>query len=313
MASIQTDPISAGAVPARGGRVNRLYLLGIGGVHVLALLAAVPWLFSWTGVAVLVPGIVLFGTGINLGYHRILTHRSLRVPRWLERLLVVIALCCMQDGPVRWVTHHRAHHRYSDAPGDPHTPRAGGVRAHCGCLFRHNPAIEGAPAYQAYARDVLRDPFYRWLQKNPLGVYGIYAAHAVLFYAAGFAAGWLTQGSPAAGLQLGLSVLVWGVFVRTVIVWHITWSVNSLTHMIGYRNWDTPDDSRNNWLVGLLAVGEGWHNNHHADQTSACNWHRWWEVDLTWLLIRALEAVGLATEVVRPRHLRRSQPRGGAA
>jgi len=296
----------AGVAQARRARANRLYVLGIGGVHLLALLVAVPWLFSWAGVAAFALGIVVFGYGINLGYHRILTHRSLRVPRWLERALVLVALCGMQDGPVRWVTHHRMHHANSDGEADPHTPRAGGLWSHCLWLFRHNPAIEGATAYHRYARDILRDPFYRWLQKHPPAVYGLYALHAVLFLAVAFAAGWAAMGSAMAGLQLGLSVLVWGVFARTVAVWHITWSVNSLTHMTGYRNWDTPDDSRNNPLVALLAFGEGWHNNHHADQASACNWHRWWEVDLIWLTIRALEALGLATDVVRPRHLRRA-------
>ena len=120
-----------------------------------------------------------------------------------------------------------------------------------------------------------------------------------------------TEGNPAVedrraadaveGLRFGLSLLVWGVFVRTVFVWHVTWSVNSLTHIWGYRNYDTTDSSRNNWFVGLVAHGEGWHNNHHAEQRTASHGHRWWEVDLTYLTIRALEAVGLVKDVVRPR------------
>ncbi len=102
-------------------------------------------------------------------------------------------------------------------------------------------------------------------------------------------------------MQFGLSLLVWGVFVRTVLVWHITWSVNSVTHVWGYRNYETGDSSRNNWLVGLWSNGEGWHNNHHADQRAAAHGHNWWEFDLTWITIHALEKLGLATDVVRPR------------
>jgi stearoyl-CoA desaturase (delta-9 desaturase) len=102
-------------------------------------------------------------------------------------------------------------------------------------------------------------------------------------------------------LQLGLSWLVWGVFVRTLAVWHITWSVNSFTHVWGYRTFDTPDDSRNNWLVGLLSNGEGWHNNHHAEPRCAAHGQRWWELDVSYLTIRALEVVGLASDVVKPR------------
>jgi stearoyl-CoA desaturase (delta-9 desaturase) len=107
------------------------------------------------------------------------------------------------------------------------------------------------------------------------------------------------------GVQFGLSLLVWGVILRTVCVWHISWTVNSLSHLFGYSNYETGDNSRNNWLVAFLTSGEGWHNNHHHDPASASNAHRWWELDGMWLIIRSLEMVGLATEVVRPRHWRR--------
>jgi stearoyl-CoA desaturase (delta-9 desaturase) len=118
---------------------------------------------------------------------------------------------------------------------------------------------------------------------------------------AGFAIGLASTGQIMGGVQFGSSLLVWGVFVRTVAVWHITWSVNSLTHRWGYRNYETGENSRNNWFVALVSNGEGWHNNHHADQRAAAHGHRWWEVDITWLTVRLLAAVGLATDVVRPR------------
>jgi len=122
-----------------------------------------------------------------------------------------------------------------------------------------------------------------------------------LFFAAGFVASSLSGEPPHAAAQTGLSILLFGVFVRTVLVWHITWAVNSVTHLWGYRNYETDEDSRNNIVVGLISNGEGWHNNHHADPRSARHGHRWWEIDNTWLTIRVLARLGLATDVVAPR------------
>jgi fatty-acid desaturase len=129
--------------------------------------------------------------------------------------------------------------------------------------------------------------------------------HVALFYAGAVLAGWLAWHDVQAATALGMSVLVWGVLVRQVYVWHVTWGVNSIRHILGYRNYETPDRSRNNWFWGLISMGEGWHNNHHHDPASASNWHRAWEVDGTYLIIRALEVVGLATDVKRPRRIRR--------
>jgi fatty-acid desaturase len=107
-------------------------------------------------------------------------------------------------------------------------------------------------------------------------------------------------------LQLGLSFLVWGVALRTVATWHTTWGVNSLVHRHGYKNYDTPDDSRNSWVASIFASGEGWHNNHHHDQASASNRHKWWELDLSFGVVWCLERLGLATNVIRPRHERKA-------
>ena len=137
------------------------------------------------------------------------------------------------------------------------------------------------------------------LEKGFLWVW-IYLAHAFLFFLVGFVLGWAMDGTAMAGVQFGLSLFVWGVLVRTVVVWHITWSVNSLSHMFGYSNYKTSDESRNNWLVALMTVGEGWHNNHHHDPSSASNQHRWWEMDVTWWEIMMLEKIGLAKKVKRP-------------
>lgn len=310
----RADPATAGRAGPGGGRSGKHghagthweYLLPIATVHLLAGLAILPACFSRSGVAIALAGITVFGTlGINLGYHRLLSHRSLVVPKWLEHLFTTCALCSLEDTPVRWVTTHRLHHVHSDTDDDPHSPRDGVVWSHCGWLFRRAPDRRSLAAFDRYARDLLADPWYRSLEARPFTVLWVYLLQVLLFAVAGFAAGWTATGRAEGGFPMAASWVVWGVFVRTVAVWHITWSVNSLTHLFGYRTYATGEDSRNNWFVALVANGEGWHNNHHHDPASASVWHRWWEIDVTWLIILGLERVGLATDVIRPRHVRR--------
>jgi fatty-acid desaturase len=290
--------------PSVTNRVVWRYTLPIVTVHLLALAALVPWLFSWTGVILLVAGIYVYGPlGINIAYHRLLTHRSFKCPLWWEHVMVTIAICCLEDAPGSWVATHRLHHNDSDETLDPHTPRAGFFWSHMGWLLIENRNIRTASAYERFARDVLRDPYYMRLQRTLLQLW-IYALHAAVYFIAGMVASWLAGGDWLARLQFGLSLLVWGVLVRTVCVWHITWSVNSVAHVIGYRTYDTGEGSRNSWPVALFTA-EGWHNNHHIDPASASNWHRWWEIDLIYVLICAMERVGLASDVIRPRCLRK--------
>lgn len=285
------------------GRVLWPYAISIGVFHVLSLLVVLPWLFTWAGAIVMVVGVFFFGQGINLCYHRLLTHRSFVTPKWLERTFVIIALCCLQDTPGKWVAIHRYHHKHSDHQPDPHSPLVGFLWAHIGWLIVRNPGAHNIGVYRKYAKDVLSDPFYLRLEKSLLWVW-IYLAHAAVFTLAGAGLGWLVGGDLATAVRFGASMLVWGVILRTVVVWHITWSVNSLTHLFGYQRYETGENSRNNWLVGLLAVGEGWHNNHHHDPASASNQHRWWEIDPTYYVIRGLELVGLAKKVTRRRSVR---------
>jgi stearoyl-CoA desaturase (delta-9 desaturase) len=277
------------------------YVISLSLMHALALLAVLPWFFSWTGVVLCAVGVIFFGQGINLGYHRLLAHNSLAVPKWFEWSLVTLALCTMQDTPVKWVTSHRHHHKFSDVEADSHSPMTGFWWSHMGWLFLQNSATRGVMAYKNYCHDLVDDPYYRLLERDWRLPVLVYLAHAFLFYAAGVVIGWLDTGTLMGGIQLGLSYLVWGVILRTVIVWHITWSINSLTHVFGYRSYDTRENSRNNWLLGYVASGEGWHNNHHHDSASASNRHRWWEFDLTWCVIWTLERLGIATNVIRPR------------
>jgi stearoyl-CoA desaturase (delta-9 desaturase) len=293
------------------GQIVWPYAITIGLMHVFALAAVLPWVFSWTGVIAMIVGVHVFGQSINLCYHRLLTHHSAKVPKWLEHTFVVMALCCLQDAPGKWVATHRFHHNHSDEQDDPHTPMVKFLWAHMGWLMVRNRATSSLDMYRKYARDVLEDPFYLALEKRPIWAW-IYLAHAVLYFLVGLAIGWW-QGGAMMGVQFGTSLLVWGVIVRTIAVWHITWSVNSLTHLFGYSNYATDDHSRNNWLVAILTVGEGWHNNHHHDPASASNQHRWWEIDVTYMQIRVLEMLGLATNVIRPRHLRHAERDAKAA
>jgi len=297
----QWDPLAWPETTVNPTHVRWRYALGIPGVHLLACLAFLPWFFSWSGVVFAILGLYAFGTlGINLCYHRLLTHQGLTCPKWLEHTFAVLGVCTMQDTPACWVAMHRIHHKHSDHRPDPHSPLVHFLWGHCGWLMFQNREFTNVNYYQRFTRDILRDPFYMKLEKKENWL-RIYVASIVLFFLVGLGAQLAMGGTLAQAAQFGLSLMVWGVFVRTVLTWHITWSVNSFTHVWGYRNYETDDNSRNNWLVGLWANGEGWHNNHHADQRAAAHGHKWWEFDVTWLTIWALEKLGLVTHVVRPK------------
>jgi fatty-acid desaturase len=267
--------------------------------HVLALLAITPWFFSWTGVVLAGLGYYVFGVlGINICYHRLLTHRGFTCPKWFEHTLAVLGVCCLQDAPARWVAAHRRHHQYADEQPDPHSPLVNFFWAHMGWLLVENTDLTHLGIYYGqYAKDILRDPFYKHLERH---VFWILAGSWVIFFVGGFAAIVLLGGTAIEAARFGASLVLWGVIVRTVLVWHVTWSINSVTHMWGYRSYATEDDSRNNILIAIVTNGEGWHNNHHADQRAAKHGHRWWEIDTSFLSIRLFEALGLADDIVLP-------------
>ena len=209
------------------------------------------------------------------------------------------ASAACKSSPVVWVALHRQHHHAADQERDPHSPLASFLWGHIGWLMIRSDNAENGPSKARYASDMARDPFYGWLE-----VHENWATVAMLSWAAFFAAGFLTVtlagGTTPDAIRFGSSLLVWGAAVRTVVVWHLTWSVNSVTHLWGYRTYDTPDGSRNNAIVALLNNGEGWHNNHHADSRSARHGHAWWELDVAWLTIRLLMLLGLASNVSLP-------------
>jgi sn-1 stearoyl-lipid 9-desaturase len=275
-------------------------VLGFAIIHLLAALAFVPWFFSWTGVALLTAGLFVFGVfGINLCYHRLLTHRSFSCPLWLEHGLARLAVCSVQDSPPHWVAVHRRHHQFADEDHDPHSPLVNFFWAHMGWLLVKMEDMSRRPLIERYAKDIARDSYYAWLEPRSNWI-SLAMLSWLGFFVAGFVVVALSGGGVPEATQFGLSLLIWGAVLRTVVVWHITWSVNSVTHVWGYRNYDTPDVSRNNALIAVLSSGEGWHNNHHADSRSARHGHEWWEIDLTWLAIRLLSALGLAKNVALP-------------
>jgi fatty-acid desaturase len=269
--------------PASAG-INWPALLWIGSLHLGALLAFVPAYFSWSALAVcLVLHWLTGGIGICMTYHRLLTHRSFATrPKALEYLLTALGACASEGGAIGWVADHRKHHAHSDDEDDVHSPKRGFGWAHMFWWMTPDITAVHSPEYYAkWAPDLNKDRVHVWLDK--------YHYIFPLLTAAGlYAVG-------------GMPWLVWGFFVRSVLVLHVTWLVNSATHLWGYRTYPTRDHSTNNWWVGLLAYGEGWHNNHHAFQTSARHGMRWWEIDVTYWAILALQRLGLAYAVKLPK------------
>jgi fatty-acid desaturase len=285
----------------RAAQIDWFYPGAVIGFHLLALLAVFPWFFSWSGLVLALLGIYVFGTlGINVGFHRLLTHRSFSCPRWLERTFVLLGTCCVMESPAYWVAVHRRHHQFADEERDPHSPLRSFFWSHFGWYMVRVDPTGRAELLQRYAKDVMRDPLCAFLERN-LHWVALIALSWLAFFVAGWGAALAMGASASDAVQFGASVLVWGVFVRTAAVFEITMCVNSITHLWGYRNYATNDNSRNNVLIGILAAGEGWHNNHHADPGAARLGHFWWELDIAWLVIAVLERIGLAWDVVRPR------------
>jgi stearoyl-CoA desaturase (delta-9 desaturase) len=247
--------------------------------HIGALAALTA--FSWRAFLI---SIVLYwistGLGISLGYHRLLTHRSYKTSLFIEYFFAICGALTLEGGPISWVGTHRVHHQKADRDGDPHSPRDGGWWAHAGWVLRGAGNHNDTFLMSKYAPDLARDRFYRWLNSY-------HWVPLVILTAIIFAAG-------------GLGLVLWGICFRVVFGLHATWLVNSATHMWGARRFATGDDSRNNWWVALLTFGEGWHNNHHAFPTSARHGLAWYQFDPSWMLLKALERVGLAEAIKLP-------------
>ncbi len=252
-------------------------------VH-LACFAAL-WLpFSW-GLVALCAGLYLVRMfGITAGFHRYFAHRSFKTGRVFQSVLACLGMLSFQKGPLWWAAHHRHHHRASDRSDDLHSPgRHGFLWAHVGWILTTE---HDETDYDRIA-DFARYPEMVWLNRHHL-VPGV-ALGAVLF---------------ALG---GLPWLVWGLFIPTVLTWHATFAINSLTHMFGRRRYATKDDSRNSFLLALVCLGEGWHNNHHYYKSSTRQGFYWWEVDFTYYVLRGLQALGIVWGLKDvPEHVRES-------
>ncbi|XP_024198179.1 palmitoyl-monogalactosyldiacylglycerol delta-7 desaturase, chloroplastic [Rosa chinensis] len=246
-------------------------------IHVLCLFA--PFHFNWSVFFLMLALGYATGLGITLSYHRNLAHRSFRLPKFLEYLFAYIAVLSAQGSPIDWVSTHRYHHQYTDTEKDAHSPLKGFWFSHMGWILDSNTRFRRYGGLKN-VEDLKRQPFYRFLHHT--------------FFLHSFILGGILY------VLGGFPFIVWGMGVRMVIVFHSTLLVNSAGHTWGYQAWNTGDLSKNLWWLGLLVLGEGWHNNHHAFEYSARQGLEWWQIDVTWYVIRFLEALGLAKDVKLP-------------
>jgi stearoyl-CoA desaturase (delta-9 desaturase) len=252
-------------------------------------------LLFWSDLIVFAILYMATGLGVTVGFHRLLTHRAFKTKRWVRATLAIMGSAAIEGPVISWVADHRKHHAFSDAPGDPHSPHVdhghglkgalrGLLHAHVGWLFIHTQRGR----HERYAPDLLADPTIRWVNKW----FFVWALGGLL---AAFVLGWLIGGS----LHTALTGLLWGGAVRMLVLHHVTYSINSLCHFFGRRQFETKDESRNLLWLAIPSFGESWHNNHHAFPTSAEHGMRRWQIDLSALTIRGLEKLGLAWDVVR--------------
>ncbi len=245
---------------------------------------------TWRDVTLFFVFYALIAFGVTVGFHRMLTHRSFRPHPVIKFLLLALGSMAFEGPALQWAATHIKHHAQADREGDPHSPAEGFLHAHVGWMFSSDVADP-----EVYCRHLVNDPIVTFISRTFL----LWGALSLLIP---FAIG-------------GWEGLLWGGLVRMFLTHHVTWSVNSVCHTFGKRSFETNDRSRNEWVVGLLAFGEGWHNNHHAFPRSAFHGLRWWQFDLSGYLIWALEKMRLAHEVYRvpaAQLARRSQRAGDA-
>ncbi len=244
--------------------------------HILAIWAL--FTFSWQNLFAAVLIWWMTGSlGIGLGYHRLLTHGGFKTPKVVEYFLTICGTLALQSGPLQWVTTHRIHHAFTETENDPHSPRDGTFWAHIGWLMSGTALSHDEATMKRYAPDLLKDKVHVFISKY------FFMTTIIVGIALFFIGGW--------------SMVLWGIFLRQVFGWHMTFLVNSATHLWGTRRFETHDDSRNNGLIAALTWGEGWHNNHHAHPRSARHGLTWREVDINWIQIKLMEKLGIATKI----------------
>ncbi|GMH35688.1 hypothetical protein BSKO_03556 [Bryopsis sp. KO-2023] len=270
------------------------YLAFFLGMHAIAFIGG-PLTFTWDAFLVAFGGYVITGWfGLCLCYHRLLTHKSFRCPKWLEFFFVYCGVLSFEGDPVEWAKNHRWHHIHSDEGADRHSPKDGIWHSHMGWMFDEQ--LSNTRADQnGNMRDSLGAP---WFYKESPDFYN-WIRETYMYHQLGQAAVLFVWG--------GVPYLVWGFVIRILFTMHLTWFVNSAVHVWGNRVYKTGDESRNNWLIALLVFGEGWHNNHHAFEYSAAHGLEWWQFDMTHYMISTLEVLGLAWDVRRPTEKQKRQ------
>jgi stearoyl-CoA desaturase (delta-9 desaturase) len=249
---------------------------------------------GWHDIAIMTVLYLLTGIGITVGFHRLFTHKAFKTYRPIQYAFAVLGTMAVEGSVTKWVADHRKHHAHTDVDGDPHSPHlaGGGVwgalkglyHAHVGWLFQS----VGQADVTRYARDMIEDRGLRIISKLNFVLIG---ASFALPFLLGWALTWSLEGA--------LTALLWGGLVRVFLLHHITWSINSVCHFFGRRRFDVEDESRNVFWLAPISFGESWHHNHHAFPRSAFHGLRWWEVDPGGLVIRALERMRLAWDVVK--------------
>jgi stearoyl-CoA desaturase (Delta-9 desaturase) len=259
-------------------RFSRMILLVVVIAPLLATLYAIVLLWqrlvTWEDLAIMAGMYFLTAIGITIGYHRMLTHRSFEAHPAVRFIFLALGSMAIEGPAIVWAATHIKHHAHADDDDDPHSPLHGFFHAHVGWFMN---GFEAEP-----------EVYGKWLLKDRMVMF---MSHTFLL--------WAALGLIVPFLLAGWTGLLWGGLVRVFLTHHVTWSVNSVCHTFGQRMFETKDQSRNQWLVGLLAFGEGWHNNHHAFPRSAMHGLRWWQFDLSAYIIRLLEKIGLIWNVNR--------------
>ena len=259
---------------------NWITVIAMGAFHLGAVAAL--FFFSWKGLFLALALWWVAGSwGIGMGYHRLLTHRGYKAPKWLEYFLTVCATLALEGGPIFWVATHRVHHQLTDKEGDPHSPRDGKWWSHMGWIILGKTLHQNTKELSPYVPDLRKDKFHNFISTwhwVPITVLGL------IILAVG---GW--------------KMVLWGIFLRTTVGLHCTWLVNSATHIWGSQRFVTGDDSTNNFAIAMMTFGEGWHNNHHAHPQSAKHGLAWYEIDFNWMQIWALSKLGVIRDVKLPR------------
>ncbi len=245
--------------------------------------------FSWTAFWVMLMSYLIRMFAITAFFHRFFSHKSFQAKKWVARSFAVIGTAATQRGPLWWAAHHRHHHIHSDQDGDAHAPKHGFWNSHMLWFLRE----ENFKTNKAKVKDLSQDPFLVWVDRHDMLFPVLYA---LLLWAVGsvYAAVFPTAGTS------GLQWLVWGYFIATVLLSHVTYTINSLSHVFGTQDYETGDESRNHWLLAVLTLGEGWHNNHHCYPGSARQGFKTWQIDISYSALKLMAKLGWVWELKQP-------------